>query len=85
MAAIRLDKLAEGTGVMLNFHVGKRIVETSEARFVRMEGEGEDRHAVFRSRGRKGKNGWYEWEAYRYKGRWAYGSSADLITVHSIL
>lgn len=45
------------------------------ATLVRIEGEGDDKRAVFIDE----EIG--EWEAYRYNGRWAYGSSAEPLRV----
>jgi hypothetical protein len=42
---------------------------------VRIEGEGDDKRAVFNDP----EIG--EWEAYRWNGRWAYGSSCEPLRV----
>lgn len=48
---------------------------TEEHTLVKFEGAGDDARATFRD-----VSG-MEWEAYRFKGRWAYGSSANRLTV----
>jgi hypothetical protein len=62
----RLDKLAPGTDV---------LIDGQPAEFVCVEGSGDDREALFRSYYPGG--GDYVWAAYRYKGRWVLGSSAQ--------
>ena len=41
---------------------------------IKFEGEGEDARATF-------KDEHIEWEAYRFAGHWAYGSSGDRLSV----
>lgn len=65
--AQRIDNLEPGTEVTLFFH-GEQ--DSEPAVFLGLKGEGDSRHAKFRS-----EHG--EWEAYRYNGRWAYGTGAD--------
>jgi len=49
--------------------------ETIECKLLRIEGEGEDKRAIFDDEAIG------EWSAYRYNGRWAYGSSAEPLRV----
>jgi hypothetical protein len=56
-----------------NPRMGRR--EEITATLLRIEGEGDDKRAVFSDE----QIG--EWEAYRYNGRWAYGSSAEPLRV----
>jgi hypothetical protein len=49
--------------------------QTLTAKLLRIEGEGDEKRAVFHDE----EIG--EWEAYRYNGRWAYGSSAEPLRV----
>jgi hypothetical protein len=76
---MKIDQLEPGTKVTLLFHGSKSLGNssyTSEEVFVRMTGTGEDRRAWFTT-----SDGTYEWEAYRYQGRWAYGSSAERLSL----
>lgn len=71
----RIDSLTSGDVVLLDFN-GKY---EEHAIFVSMENRGKpDRSAKFvqASGGRV-----LEWEAYRYNGMWAYGSSAERLSV----
>lgn len=74
----RIDNLTPGTEVVLRF-VGRWGNETHEepATFLRIERGliADDRLAHFRSPHSDGTT--YEWRAYRYQGRWAYGTGAD--------
>jgi hypothetical protein len=71
----RIDKLAPGTGVVLSF-AGKY---TESALFVGITGTGDQREADFVSINNSGRV--YEWSAYRYNGSWAYGSSAERLSL----
>lgn len=75
---MRIDRLAPDTLVRLRF-VGRWGNETREewARFLGIDGTGDERLAKFRSFYDGKPGGTYDWEAYRYSGRWAYGTSAD--------
>ena len=77
----RIDTLKAGQKVTLGFYYGGTKVEES-AEFVRVEGEGERRHATFTSTTEiNGEPRTYEWQAYRYHKRWAYGTGADRLTL----
>lgn len=73
--AKRFDSLKPETRVTIefarNFQFGGP--EHEDATFVKIEGEGDDRRMTLR------QDGMGEWEAYRYNGRWAYGSSAETL------
>lgn len=71
---IRLDKLPPLTVIEIEIKYG-----LEEVVFLGIEGEGEDRLARMLSRGTDGKV--YEWAAYRYGGRWCYGTSGDRMTI----
>lgn len=83
----RIDSLKPGTEVtiryMREFQFGGPLDENLF--FHGILGEGEDRRAVFSDRADLDASWKSSWEAYRYKGRWAYGSSAEtlrLLAVH---
>jgi hypothetical protein len=83
--AIRIDSLKPGSKVTLRFMAefqGKGHDWTDTVKFIRIEGEGDDRRAVFSDI--LGRGAYSEWEAYRYNGRWAYGSSAETLRLVSI-
>lgn len=70
---MRIDKLTVGQNVLLGF-----VGHTERARFEGIIGEGDKRRAKFISVDpNSGKI--YDWEAYRYLGRWAYGTSAQAL------
>ena len=56
-----------------NTRMGQK--QTLTCKLIRIEGEGDRQRAVFHDE----EIG--EWEAYRYNGRWAYGSSAEPLRV----
>jgi hypothetical protein len=67
-----------GSTFHLFFHKNSRMGSTYELEnciLIKIEGEGDDRRATFKD------NEIGEWEAYRYNGHWAYGSSAERLTV----
>jgi len=73
----RIDKLNPGQEVTLKFHGSKSLGnDPYEERhtFLDIVGEGDDRRAVF-------SDGGEQWEAYRFKGGWAYGSSAEKLSI----
>jgi hypothetical protein len=73
---IRIDTLNPGDTVLLDF--GKDAGPDEEAVFMRIIGEGDNRRAEFVSMDTSGPApSLYVWQAYRYNGRWAYGTSAD--------
>lgn len=75
----KLDQLEPGDFVLLAF-----AAENEErAVFLKMTGEGDDRRATFLQFRNDGS--YYEWDAYRYSGRWAYGSSADVLRLLEVL
>ena len=70
----RIDSLKPGTTRELQFNAefqGPGRAYREEATFLGIEGTGDERRARFDSG--------YEWEAYRYNGHWAYGSSAETL------
>lgn len=87
----RFDSLKPGTAVLLDFCSGTQSYGRVEpALFVGIEGTGDDRRATFVQvtdqpflKGDDRKS--YEWQAYRYEGRWAFGSSADVLRLHRVL
>ena len=71
--AKRINDLKDGESVTLKFHGSKRLGNEpweDTVVFHRFEGEGDDKRAFFDN-----------WEAYRYNGHWAYGSSAEKLTI----
>jgi hypothetical protein len=77
---IRIDSLAKGDVVVLKFD-GNGRKET--ALFCRIDGSGPERQAVFAQVGTGGYS--YEWAAYRYGTRWAYGTSAGKLAIEEIV
>ncbi len=70
---MRIDTLQPGDHVVLWFaDSGDGFYECAD--LLRIDGAGDARQAWFRSHG-----GTAEWSAYRYKGRWAFGSGAARI------
>lgn len=80
--AKRIDSLTPDTEVTLRFHHRGNSYDEA-ATFLGISGEGDDRRARFRSADTEtltaGRT--YEWEAYRYNGHWAYGTSADRLSL----
>lgn len=76
----RIDSLEPGTLVHLRF--GRELqgdgAEIEAAVFMGIDGTGEERRAWFNQSG-------FEWGAYRYEGRWVYGSSAESLRLVEIL
>jgi hypothetical protein len=69
-----INGLKAGETVNLQFHGSKRFGNDpyqDEHVFVGFEGEGDDKRAVFEG----------GFEAYRYNGRWSYGTSAEKLSV----
>lgn len=83
----RIDSLTPGTKVRLKFCAefqGRDRAYEEDAVFVGVTGTGDERRATFRSQDRADRT--YDWDAYRFNGRWAYGSSAEtlrLVGVHA--
>lgn len=86
----RIDTISDLTGregqpVVLRFEGDPDLGNATyveAAIFVRLTGDGEEARATFRSPGTyPGET--YEWEAYRFEGRWAYGTGADALTLVS--
>lgn len=77
---MRIDQLEPGTKVTLRFggSFGNHT-HLDESYFVEIKGSGEDRRAVFSFTEKVDEHS--TWEAYRYNGRWAYGSSADRLSL----
>lgn len=86
-SAPRIDKLEKGTFVTLDFN--DRYQE--DAVFLGIVGEGDDRRARFAQAGAShaaSANGCYrmtEWEAYRYNGGWAFGTSAERLRLVGVM
>ncbi len=78
MSTPRIDNLVPGSIVTLNLRNYQEDVV-----FLRITGTGEDRHAEFVSTVSSDKN-MYRWAAYRFEGRWVYGSSADRLSVVTV-
>ena len=71
--AKRIDSLKTGSRVTVKFHGSKNLGNeswTDTVTFYGITGEGDYRVARF--------DNWY---AYRYNGRWAYGSSAERLSL----
>lgn len=80
MSTPRLDKITPGSVVTLQFHEGAGQDSYEDTvLFLGVEGSGNERRAKFMSQ--TGGTATYTWEAYRYNGRWAYGTSADRLSV----
>lgn len=77
--AKRIDSLQPAQVVVLKFTTSRGEFTTEYADFVGITGTGEKRRATFRSDDGRGKL--FTWEAYRFQGRWAYGSSADRLSL----
>lgn len=81
----RLDKVAPGS--LITWMDPKHPDDEPErAILLSHQGEGEDRTITLAQRA--GSGNLYNWDLYRYKGRWAYGTSADrfsLLTVENVL
>jgi hypothetical protein len=75
-----IDNLKPGEVVELAFNPGKRNEYCEYHVFLGILDEGEERRAAFAGIGHRGM---YEWEAYRYEGRWAFGTSADRLSLYS--
>lgn len=74
---MRLDKIPAGSVVTWT---DPRFNFEENAIFLGIEGTGNDRKAKFVSRaGSSGST--YNWSAYRFNGRWSYGSSADYMKI----
>lgn len=74
----KMGQLQPGQQVLLGFKGSDEV-----AWFVAMEGEGESRRIKFLQNGPDGKP--FDWEAYRYEGHWAYGTSADRLVLRQVL
>ena len=72
----RIDSLDPMTSVILAFD-GRQ----ERATFHSLIGDKKNpqRRALFESKDEQGKA--YKWEAYRYQGRWAYGTGAGRLTL----
>lgn len=81
--AKRIDSIKNGQRVTLRFMAnfqGKDGAWDEDMVFDGIDGDGDDREARF-----KYLDSSDHWKAYRFNGRWVYGSSAEtlrLITVH---
>lgn len=75
--ARRIDTLKVGDKVRLKFAGSRSLGNDAHEEtciFNGIEGEGDKRRAKFD-----------EWEAYRFRGRWAYGSSAENLVVLEVV
>jgi hypothetical protein len=79
----RIDHLVPGSFVELE--INEASVE--QAMFVRIDGSGEHRHAVFCQilTTTTGAPRTYEWEAHRYNGHWAYGTSSQPLRLERVI
>lgn len=72
--AKRISDLKPNETVNLRFH-GSKVYgnepSTDEYTFLRFEGHGDDKRAIFDD----------GLEAYRYRGYWAYGTSAERVSI----
>ena len=71
---MRIDNLKPGQNVILGF-----VGSAERSMFLEISGEGESRTAKFVSI--DGSGAFYTWEAYRYNKRWAYGTSAQRLSL----
>lgn len=73
---MRLDDIPAGSAVTFSI----RENEPEEAFFMGISGSGKERTAKFVSKVFDGGS-CFDWEAYRYNGFWALGSSADRMKI----
>ncbi len=86
MSGFRIDKLAPLSTVTLAFAGNLGEPAQERAIFIGVFGEGDERRARFiqlSAASAVSGRPTFEWEAYRYQGRWAYGSGADRLSVVS--
>lgn len=79
----RLDRIAPGSTLEITTFYRNAPHDPERVVFLGIEGSGDDRRAKFMQTGPDGKP--FTWDAYRYGGRWAYGSSADRLRVDAVL
>lgn len=81
--ARRIDSLEAGSAVVLEF-VGSmgNATYTEKSVFQGIEGTGDKRRARFVDNQTAVP---FEWEAYRFNGHWAYGSSADRLRLLEVV
>lgn len=85
VAKPRIDTIPAGSRVRLLFTGSfNRNPFEEEHTFLGIEGEGDSRRARFH-RDEDGQYKAYDWEAYRYNGGWAYGSSAERLQLLAVL
>lgn len=75
MSVPRIDNMVRGCAYELSFPDG----DVEHVLFSGITGDGEDREAWFVSLNWQGNP--HKWAAYRDRGRWVYGSSAERIRV----
>jgi hypothetical protein len=81
----RIDSLTPDSIVEIKFHAGYGgALEFEKHTFLRVEGKGEERTAIFRSFA-NGQFGSFEWSARRYDGRWVHGENAQVISLVGVL
>lgn len=77
--ARRISSMQAGEAVTLRFHTRSGHFDEA-AVFVGLSEDGET--ATFRSASdNKSDDDTYDWDAYRFQGRWCYGSSAQRLSV----
>lgn len=78
--AERIDNLTPGSFVELEIDG-----DFENALFVGVRGKGDERRAAFVQMAYPPPPHTFEWEAYRFNGHWAYGSSAELLRLSAVL
>jgi hypothetical protein len=74
----RISSLKPGETVTLKFATyGEPTIEA--AQLVEFKEDGQT--AVFQTDMGTGPTGIFQWEAYRFNGRWCYGSSAQRVSI----
>jgi hypothetical protein len=74
---IRIDNIKPGSIVTLDLAGDEHV-----ARFEEIIGTGDERVARFTAK--SGPCAEYAWDAYRFNGRWAFGTSAQRMSVISV-
>lgn len=80
--AKRIDNLNPGELVTLRFHGSRSLGNDAydeQFKFVGIEGVGDDRRAGFTDAHSDLDS--TAWQAYRFRGRWVYGSSAEKLSI----
>lgn len=86
---MRFDNLTPGSVIEIQTFYGAQPHEVETAAFLGIYGEGDGRNAklatVSKHPKSDGTHPIIEWEIYRYNGRWAYGTSADRISLVRVI